>query len=163
MNILHIYPEYPHKKWTLKQAMHFVPRKPNCSPLGLLSVASLVPRDWETRLIDMNRHRLLIENILWADFVFLSATADQVQSVLYVIDRCKALLTPIVAGGPLFDANPPKFNKVDHLILNPMEITFPLFLKDLAKNNAQQTYAVEELQNINHQKSAGYSSAQQQK
>ena len=147
MRILHIFPEYPHKKWNLKQALNFVQRKANDQPLGLLSVASLIPSEWEIRTIDMNRNRLLIEDILWADYVFLSATPLQIQSVLYVLDRCRALLTPVVAGGPLFNNAPQKFGKAAHLILHPIKSTFPLFLKDLAQNTTEHIYAANDLLN----------------
>ncbi len=148
MKILHIFPEIPHAAWSLKQALNFSPRKSVSPPLGLLSVTALLPHSWETRIIDMNVERLLIEDILWADYVFLSATHTQIQSVLYVIDRCKALLTPIVAGGPLFNSDYQKFDKAEHLILNNLQTTLPMFLKDMETGDFKHIYSTSEFANI---------------
>jgi len=148
MKILHVFPEYPHTGWSLKQALNFSPRKSLSPPLGFLSATNLLPDSWETRIIDMNVERLLIEDILWADYVFLSATHTQIQSVLYVIDRCKALLTPTVAAGPLFNTDYQKFGKVEHLILKDLQTTLPLFLNDLETGDTKHIYSTNEFANI---------------
>jgi hypothetical protein len=133
MKILLIYPEYPETFQSFKYALKFISKKAAYPPLGLITVSSLLPSDWGTKLVDMNIEKLRIEDILWADYVFLSAMSTQIQSALHVIDRCKALLTPVVAGGPLFKTDPEKFDRVDHLVLNEAEITSPPFLADLEK------------------------------
>jgi radical SAM superfamily enzyme YgiQ (UPF0313 family) len=128
-----VYPEYPDAFWSFKYALKFISKKAAYPLLGLITVSSLLPSDWETKLVDMNIEKLRIEDILWADYVVLSAMSTQIQSALHVIDRCKALLTPVVAGGPLFTADLEKFARMDHLVLNEAEITLPLFLADLEK------------------------------
>jgi len=71
-------------------------------PLGLLTVASLLPDEWEVKLVDLNVGILRDEDIKWADYVFLSAMVIQRNSVQDVIKRCHSAGVKIVAGGPLF-------------------------------------------------------------
>ena len=102
MNILLVYPMYPDTFWSFKHALKFVSKKASFPPLGLLTVAAMLPENWNKKLIDMNATGLEDEDILWADFVFISAMSIQSESVDEVIQRCKKLKTKIVAGGPLF-------------------------------------------------------------
>jgi radical SAM superfamily enzyme YgiQ (UPF0313 family) len=101
-HILLIYPQYPDTFWSFKHALKFVSKKAAFPPLGLLTVAAMLPEEWDKKLIDMNIDRLSDPDIEWADYVFISAMAVQAKSVKEVINRCKNLDTKIVAGGPLF-------------------------------------------------------------
>ncbi|WP_167610515.1 B12-binding domain-containing radical SAM protein [Maribellus sediminis] len=157
MKILLVYPEYPDTFWSFKYALKFISKKAAYPPLGLITVASMLPPYWETKLVDMNIEKLKMEDILWADYVFLSAMSTQIQSALHVIDRCKALLTPVVAGGPLFTADPEKFDRVDHLVLNEAEITLPPFLKDLENGHAKHVYSTNEFANVEQSPAPDYS------
>jgi len=157
MKILLVYPEYPDTFWSFKYALKFISKKGAYPPLGLITVASLLPSDWEKKLIDMNIEKLHIEDILWADYVFVSAMSTQIQSANHVIDRCKALLKPVVAGGPLFTADFEKFDRVDNLVLNEAEITLPLFLSDLENDNAKHIYSTNQFANIEQSPAPDYS------
>ncbi|HEX9949017.1 MAG TPA: DUF4070 domain-containing protein [Thermodesulfobacteriota bacterium] len=140
MNILLVYPRYPDTFWSFKHALKFMSTPASFPPLGLLTVAAMLPKEWEKRLIDMNVRPLKDEAIRWADYVFISAMAVQKESAQEVIERCKRLGTKTVVGGPLFTADPEAFDGVDHLILNEAEVTFPRFLADLQKGTAQHLY-----------------------
>ncbi|MEJ2615583.1 MAG: cobalamin-dependent protein, partial [Ignavibacteriaceae bacterium] len=144
MNILLVYPEYPDTFWSFKYALKFISKKASFPPLGLLTVASILPEEWNKKLIDINTEKLSDEDILWADYVFLSAMSVQSRSVDEVIQRCKNLNTKIVAGGPLFTSSPENYNNIDHLVLNEAEITLPQFLTDLNKGNPKQKYTTEQ-------------------
>ena len=126
-----VYPMYPDTFWSFKHALKFVSKKASFPPLGLLTVASLLPKEWNKKLIDMNASSLTDEDILWAHYVFISAMSIQSESANQVIERCKKLNAKIVAGGPLFTSVPEQYLDIDHLVLNEAEITLPLFLKDL--------------------------------
>jgi radical SAM superfamily enzyme YgiQ (UPF0313 family) len=91
----------------------------------------------------MNANNITDKNILWADYVFISAMSVQSKSANQVIERCKKLNAKIVAGGPLFTSIPEKYRHVDHLILNEAEITLPQFLSDLDKGEPKQIYTSE--------------------
>ncbi len=101
MNILLVYPKTPSTFWSFEGALKIISKKSNEPPLGLLTIAALLPDSWNLKLIDMNVTDLLDENILWADFVFLSGMNIQIESFKEVIKRCNILETKIVVGGPL--------------------------------------------------------------
>ena len=88
------------------------------------------------------------DEILWADYVFISAMSIQSESVDEVIQRCKRLKTKIVAGGPLFTSSSEYYKNIDHLILNEAEITLPQFLNDLNEGKPKHKYTTEEWADI---------------
>jgi radical SAM superfamily enzyme YgiQ (UPF0313 family) len=140
MKILLVYPQYPDTFWSFRYALKFISKKASFPPLGLLTVASMLPGDWEKKLVDMNTNQLTDEDIAWADFVFISAMVVQRDSVKEVISRCRHLEAKTVAGGPLFTTGYRGFREVDHLVLGEAEITLPLFIKDLEAGNPQRIY-----------------------
>lgn len=141
MKILLVYPQYPDTFWSFKHALKFISKKAAFPPLGLLTVAAMLPGEWEKKLVDMNVNRLTDDDIKWADYVFVSAMVVQQNSVKEVITRCKELNTKIVAGGPLFTTSYEEFDGVDHFVLGEAEVTLPLFLGDLEKGCTQHMYA----------------------
>jgi radical SAM superfamily enzyme YgiQ (UPF0313 family) len=143
-----VYPMYPDTFWSFKHALKFVSKKASFPPLGLLTVSSLLPKDWNKKLIDMNADRLKDNDILWADIIFISAMSIQSESANKVIQRCKELNAKIAAGGPLFTSSPELYENVDYLILNEAEITLPLFLADLNEGNPEHKYTSEDWADI---------------
>ncbi|MDD5703007.1 MAG: B12-binding domain-containing radical SAM protein [Dehalococcoidales bacterium] len=141
MKILLVYPQCPDTFWSFKHALKFVSKKASFPPLGALTVAAMLPREWDKKLVDMNVSILKDEDIQWADYVFISAMVVQKESVKSVILRCKSLGKKIVAGGPLFTTEPHNFEGVDHFILNEAEITLPLFLADMKNGHPQKIYS----------------------
>ena len=148
MNILMVYPMYPDTFWSFKHALKFVSKKASFPPLGLLTVAAMLPIDWNKKLIDMNANQLIDDDILWADLVFISAMSIQSESADDVIRRCNKLNAKIVAGGPLFTSSSEYYPNIDFLILNEAEITLSLFLKDLAEGKPKHIYTSEDWANI---------------
>ena len=140
MRVLLVYPQYPDTFWSFKHALKFVSKKAAFPPLGLLTIAAILPQEWEKKLIDLNVTNLSDKDIEWADYVFISAMAVQKESVKQVIKRCQRLNTPIVAGGPLFTTGHEEFDEVDHFVLNEAEITLPLFLEDLSNGQPKHVY-----------------------
>jgi radical SAM superfamily enzyme YgiQ (UPF0313 family) len=148
MNILLVYPQFPDTFWSFKHALKFVRKKSSSPPLGLLTVAAMLPSTWEKRLVDMNVQSLQQSDIGWADMVLISAMTIQRQSAEKVIAQALAADKTIVAGGPLFTAEPEGFPDVDHLILNEAEITLPLFLSDLGRGKPERVYETDEYADI---------------
>jgi len=140
LRILLVYPQYPDTFWSFKHALKFISKKAAFPPLGLLTVAAMLPKEWEKKLVDMNMANLSVKDIEWADYVFISAMAIQRDSVNDVIRRCKKLGAKIVAGGPLFTTGHEEFDGIDHFVLNEAEITLPSFLKDLSNGCAKHIY-----------------------
>jgi radical SAM superfamily enzyme YgiQ (UPF0313 family) len=148
MKILLVYPKYPETFWSFKYALKFISKKATLPPLGLLTVAAMLPADWEVRLADKNVKSIKDSDLRWADYVFLSAMSIQRASVESVIARCKSLGVKIIAGGPLFTAMPEEFSHLDHLILNEAEVTLPLFLEDLKQGKARHLYTSPQWANL---------------
>jgi radical SAM superfamily enzyme YgiQ (UPF0313 family) len=140
MKVLLVYPWIPDTFWSFRHALRFVSKKSGEPPLGLLTVAAMLPAEWQKTVVDLNVHVLEDNEIAQADYVFLSAMSIQEASARAVIERCNRLGTKIVAGGPLFTARHDEFKGVDHFVLNEAEITLPLFLEDLANSRAQHLY-----------------------
>ncbi len=150
MKVLLVYPQYPDTFWSFRHALKFIAKKASFPPLGLLTVAAMLPGGWEKRLVDLNVSPLNDEDITWADYVFISAMVVQQDSVLEVVGRCKALGVKTVAGGPLFTTDHRRFKDVDHLVLGEAEVTLPLFLEDLAGGRARRVYTSQLRPNINN-------------
>jgi radical SAM superfamily enzyme YgiQ (UPF0313 family) len=148
MKILLVYPRYPDTFWSFKHALKFVSKKAAFPPLGLLTLAAMLPGNWEKKLVDMNVTRLTDTDVIWADYVFISAMAVQKTSVKEVVSRCKYLGTKIVAGGPLFTAGYEEFDDINHLVLGEAEITLHPFLEDLKKGQARHIYNSKERPDI---------------
>jgi radical SAM superfamily enzyme YgiQ (UPF0313 family) len=148
MRILMIYPQYPETFWSFKYALKFIAKKATNPPLGLMTVASMLPAHWEKKLVDLNVQSLRKKDLDWADMVFLSAMTVQSKSVFQIIDKCKSHHKTVVAGGPLFTEEPDKFPEVDHLILNEAELTLPLFLKDLEHGNVKRIYRTDHFADV---------------
>jgi radical SAM superfamily enzyme YgiQ (UPF0313 family) len=144
MKILLVYPRYPDTFWSFRHALKFISKQASFPPLGLLTIAAMLPPEWDKRLIDMNVRPLKDESLQWADFVFISAMAVQRESAQEVIDRCKNLGVKTVAGGPLFTAEREEFKDVDHLVLNEAEKTLIPFLADLQKGTPRHIYTTKE-------------------
>ncbi|MEZ4485322.1 MAG: cobalamin-dependent protein [Syntrophotaleaceae bacterium] len=148
MNILLIYPEFPDTFWSFKHALKLAHKKASSPPLGLLTVAALLPARWDKRLLDLNVTQLVAEDLAWADMVLISAMLVQQESVRQVIERCRLSGVRIVAGGPLFTNSYEQFPQVDHFVLNEGELTLPRFLADFAEGRAERVYATGDFADI---------------
>ncbi|HSB66963.1 MAG TPA: B12-binding domain-containing radical SAM protein [Anaerolineales bacterium] len=148
MRILLVYPEFPDTFWSFKHALRFIRKKAASPPLGLLTVAAMLPAEWEKRLVDLNVTDLTSADMTWADYVFISAMIVQRDAARALIARCKDFGAKVVAGGPLFTMEHEQFPEVDHFVLNEAELTLPLFLEDLANGRAQHLYSTTEYPDI---------------
>jgi len=148
MKILLVYPETPETFWSFKDALNFISKKSAEPPLGLLTVAALLPNEWEKKLIDLNVSKLDDRHILWADYVFLSGMNIQIKSFKEVVRRCNQLGVKIVAGGPLSTTQYKGFLGIDHFVLNEAEITLPQFIEDLQNGVPKHVYQTDEFPDI---------------
>jgi radical SAM superfamily enzyme YgiQ (UPF0313 family) len=140
MNVLFIYPKFPDTFWSFTYALKFVHRKAANPPLGLLTVAAMLPDEFQKRLVDVNVEDLKNEDLSWADMAFIGGMAIQRNSARQIIARCKEAGLRIVGGGPLFTSEHDQFEDVDHFVLNEAELTLPLFLADLANGCPKPVY-----------------------
>jgi len=145
MNALLICPAFPPTFWSYKYAIPFIRKKAALPPLGLLTVAAMLPAEWPKRLVDLNVEALTAADLSWADYARISAMAVQRRSAREVIARCRQAGVKVVAGGPLFTIEHEMFSaEVDHFILKEAEITLPPFLEDLQGGYPKRMYHSQE-------------------
>jgi radical SAM superfamily enzyme YgiQ (UPF0313 family) len=148
MNVLLIYPEFPDTFWSFKHALKFIRKKASSPPLGLLTVAAMLPPEWTKRLVDVNVTKLAKEHLAWADYAFISGMIVQRELARQIIARCKEAGVKVVAGGPLFTSEYEQFEEGDHFVLNEAEVTLPPFLADLEQGRARRVYTTSEFADI---------------
>lgn len=135
-----VYPELPPSYWDFRYALELLGKRASMPPLGLLTVAAMFPEAWELRLVDMNVHLLLDEELLWADLVLTSTMVVQQRSLREVLARCRAIGKPVVVGGPHPTACTPEIIGADYSLLGEVEETFPRFLDDWQAGVAEPVY-----------------------
>ena len=150
MKVLLIYPEFPDTFWSFKHALKFIGKKASLPPLGLLTLAAMLPPEWSKRLVDVNVRKLHEKDLAWADLIFISGMIAQQTSAHELIARVHAAGKIIVAGGPLFTLGHEQFPEVDHFVLNEAEVTLPEFLRDFAQGAARRVYSSAEFPDIRH-------------
>src|SRR3989442_7044577 len=100
MNSLLIYPEWPDTYWSFKHALPFEAKRSAYPPLGLLTVASMLPKHWQKKLVDTNVRPLTDADLEWADVALLSGMLVHKQDLLAILARCRARGLRTVIGGP---------------------------------------------------------------
>jgi radical SAM superfamily enzyme YgiQ (UPF0313 family) len=148
MKVLLLYPKMPDTFYAMRHLLGWSGRRAAYPPLGLLTVASLLPERWERRLIDLNVRKLRDVDLRWPDLVFISAMNVQEESVREIIRQCKKAGVRMVAGGSLFTHEYEKFEGIDHFVLNEAEITLPEFIRDIEKGEAKPVYRTQEFPDI---------------
>jgi len=144
MKVLLVSPKTPDTFWSFKHVLRFVAKKAAFPPLGLLTVAAMLPRDWSLKLVDLNVARLEDPDIRDADYVLLSAMIVHQESVREIARRCAALGKPILAGGPLFTTGHEAFPEISHFVLGEAEVIMPQVVADLAAGTLQPLYRAAE-------------------
>jgi radical SAM superfamily enzyme YgiQ (UPF0313 family) len=148
MKALLIYPSFPDTFWSFRHSLKFIHKKSAFPPLGLLTVGSMLPVEWDKRVVDLNVTKLTDKDLAWADYAFISAMVVQRASAQQVISRCKKAGVKVVAGGPLFTAEYQLFDEVDHFVLNEAELTLPSFLTDFKNGCTRRIYDTSEFADL---------------
>ncbi|MFO1498564.1 MAG: B12-binding domain-containing radical SAM protein [Verrucomicrobiota bacterium] len=140
MKILMVYPQTPETFWSFKHVLPFISKKAAFPPLGLLTVAAMLPRDWELRLVDTNVRRLREEDLAWADCVMLSGMIVHKESVEEIVGRCDALGKTMIAGGPLFTTGHEAFPQIQCFVLGEAEPVMGQLVADLKGGELRRIY-----------------------
>ena len=141
MRVLLINPEFPHSFWSLQESCKLLGRKTLMAPLGLITVAALLPGDWEFRLADLNTRPLRPDDWDWAEIVMLSGMIVQREGLIDLIREAKARHKTVVVGGPFATSVPEVILEAgaDFLVRGEGEMTIPLLLAAL---QAGETHGV---------------------
>ncbi len=118
MNVLLVFPELPDVFFGFKHAVKLIGKKALFPPLGLMTVAAMLPKGWNKRLVDLNVRQLSNADLQWADLVFISGIIVQFDTARSTIRKCKEAGLKVVAGGTLFTSQYKQFDEVDHFVLN---------------------------------------------
>lgn len=148
LKILLVSPPTPDTFWSFKHVLRFVSKRAAFPPLGLLTVAALLPREWELRLVDCNVERLRDEDLRWADYVLLSAMIVHREGVREIAARCAALGKPVIAGGPLFTTSHEAFPEIPHCVLGEAEEIMPELVADMQAGTVQRLYRASRWPNV---------------
>ncbi len=142
-NILLLYPDTPKDTyWSFSHALGMIGKKANTPPLGLLTVAAMLPREgFSLRLVDMNIQPLLDADLHWADLVFVSTMIAQKDSLTQLLPRLKATGKTVVAGGPYTSSAYRETPHVDTFVIGEAEAIWDIFLADLVEGKLRPAYA----------------------
>jgi len=144
MRILLVYPEYSATFWSFRYAIEFVDKKVFSPPLGLLTAAALLPKDWEKKFIDLNFELLSDDDLRWADYVLITALDTQKKSCMGIVERSKKIGAKVIVGGPFFSENHVDFPTVDHVFIGESENTMPQFVNDIRNGSTRRIYSSSE-------------------
>ncbi len=144
MKILLVSPQTPDTFWSFKHVLRFVSKNAAFPPLGLLTVAAMLPRDWQLKLVDMNVARLKESDLRWADYVLLSAMLIHQESVKEIVAHCAALGKTVIAGGPLFTTGHEAFPQIQHFVVGEAEDIMPQVVADMRNGHLQRCYKPED-------------------
>jgi radical SAM superfamily enzyme YgiQ (UPF0313 family) len=140
LRTLLVNPEFPDSYWSARQCLPFVRRRCLLPPLGLITVAALLPEDWECRLVDLAVEPLTDDALRWADVVMITGMLVQRESLHDVLARCRRLGVRTVVGGPYATALPEDLDEADHVVVGKGEELVPLLAGDLASGRARHLY-----------------------
>ncbi|MEP0754130.1 B12-binding domain-containing radical SAM protein [Trichocoleus sp. Lan] len=139
MKVLLVYPLFPKTFWSYEKILELVNRKVLLPPLGLVTVAAILPQEWEFKLVDRNIRTVTEQEWEWADVVILSAMIVQKEDLLDQIKEAKRRGKLVACGGPYPTSVPEEAQKagVDYLILDEGEITLPMFVEAVQRGEKQ--------------------------
>ena len=145
MNALLIYPEWPDTYWSFKHALPFEGKRSAYPPLGLLTIAPLLPKHWKKRLVDTNVRRLTDTDLEWADVALLSGMLIHKQDLLAILARCRARGLRTVIGGPVTSSVEELPRHADHVVIGEAEDLIATLASDLERGTAEPVYRARQL------------------
>lgn len=140
MRVLLLYPVFPQSFWSFEKALQLVGRKAMLPPLGLITVAAILPQAWEFKLVDRNVREVTEADWNWADLVIMSAMIVQKGDLLAQIREAKRRGKKVAVGGPYPTALPDEVAEADYLILDEGEITLPKFIEAIERGEPHGIY-----------------------
>jgi radical SAM superfamily enzyme YgiQ (UPF0313 family) len=139
MKVLLVYPLFPKSFWSFEKTLELIGRKAMLPPLGLVTVAAILPQEWELKLIDRNVTSLTENDWNWADLVILSGMIVQKEDLLHLVREAKLRQKPVAVGGPYATSLYPEVQAAgaNYLVLDEGEITLPLFVEAIQRGEKE--------------------------
>ena len=145
MRTLFLYPQFPKTFWSYEKILELVNRKVLLPPLGLVTVAALLPQEWEMKLVDRNVNEVSEEDWDWAELVVISGMIVQKDDMQVQIGIAKQRGLTVAIGGPFATSTPdaPEIDLADFKILDEGEITLPMFIEALERGETGGRFSAE--------------------
>jgi hypothetical protein len=136
-----VYPEFRSASfWNYRETCKLVDARYPAAPLGLCTVAALLPPDWEVRLVDRNVEDWDDSMLDTADVVLTGGMMPQQRDCIELIRKARGRGKTVIVGGPDATSSPHLYDDASHLVLGEGEVTMPLFLADFAAGTAKKIY-----------------------
>ena len=148
MNTLLLYPEWPDTYWSFKHALPFQGKRSAYPPLGLLTIAALLPAHWTKRLVDTNVCALTDFDLAWADVALVSGMLVQKDKLLVILARCRAHGIRTVVGGPIASGFAELHRYADHVVIGEAEDLIAPLAEDLERGTAKPQYKASEMPSL---------------
>jgi radical SAM superfamily enzyme YgiQ (UPF0313 family) len=149
MRVLLVHPEFRIPSfWNFRDTCKLIDARFPAPPLGLCTVAALLPKDWTVRLVDCNIEPWNTSLLDWADIVLTGGMFPQRSSCLEIVRTARQRGKTVVVGGPDPTSSPQFYTEASHLVLGEGEITLPKFLEDFRTGSAMEVYSDLELADI---------------
>lgn len=135
-----VYPEWPDTYWSFKHALPFVGKRSAYPPLGLMTIAPLLPNHWQKRLVDTNIRKVTDADIAWADIVLFSGMLVQKKPMLEILERCRRRGVKTVVGGPITSSVEEMNRYADHIAIGEAEELIPTLAAEIEAGNGKPVY-----------------------
>jgi radical SAM superfamily enzyme YgiQ (UPF0313 family) len=143
MNALLVYPKFPDTYWSFRHALSFQGKRAAQPPLGLMTIAALLPESWNKRLVDTNVERLKDADLAWADVVLLSGMHVQQEDLTAIVRRCRARGLRTIVGGPIASSVPAPDLQADCVVIGEAEGLIATVARDLESGSLRDSYQAE--------------------
>lgn len=122
VRVLMVYPRFSSLTfWSYQASCDFLGAKYPTAPLGLITVAAMLPAEWDIRLVNRNTEELSEDDLDWADMVMTGGMMVQQPDTLRIIDMCRARGKAVVVGGPDATSSPHVYKSADFQVLGEAE------------------------------------------
>jgi radical SAM superfamily enzyme YgiQ (UPF0313 family) len=146
MRVLLLYPLFPKSFWSFEKTLELVNRKALLPPLGLVTVAAILPQDWEFKLVDRNVREVTEAEWDWTELVILSGMIVQKEDLFVQVREAKLRGKRVAVGGPYATTSPQEVEAVgvDYLVLDEGELTLPMFVEAIERGDTQGVFRATE-------------------
>ena len=145
--VLLVYPKFvPNSFWGYTEACKLIGARYPAAPLGLITVAALLPQDWEFKLVNCNTEDLELADIEWADMVMTGGMLNQQPDCFRLIELCHEHNKPVVVGGPDVTSSPHLYAAADFQVLGEVEDVIHDFVAAWRRGERSGVFKAEKFQ-----------------
>ena len=146
-NVLMIYPKFMSESfWNFSEACELVGARYPAIPLGLITVAALLPKSWQVRLVNRNTEELAESDLDWADMVMTGGMLFQQSDSLELIEMCRARSLPVVVGGPDVSSSPHRYASANFRVIGEAEGIIDKFIAAWEEGHREGTFEAPKFQ-----------------